>query len=135
MKANLLVCGHKHECLFANIGSMRIWEEYSAKLLVIHRDTDLSFQNHVRILCKSAGRKISMMARIAKYLSVSKRKLHMKTFFESLFNNCPLIWMFCARTLNKKISTLHGRALRIAYNDYTSSFNALLDKGSSVTIH
>ena len=134
-KCHLLVCGHKHECMFANIGSTRIWEEYSAKLLGIHIDRDLSFQNHVRILCKSAGRKISMMARIAKYLSVSKRKILMKTFFESLFNYCPLIWMFCGRTLNKKINTLHERALRIAYNDYTSSFDALLDKDSSVTIH
>ena len=134
-KCNLLVCGHKHECMFANIGSTQIWEEYSAKLLGIHIDRDLSFQNHVRILCKSAGRKISMMARIAKYLSVSKRKILMKTFFESLFNYCPLIWMFCGRTLNKKINTLHERALRIAYNDYTSSFDALLDKDSSATIH
>ena len=52
----------------------------------------------------------------------------MKTFFESLFNYCPLIWMFCGGTLYKKIDTLHERALRLAYNDYTSSFNALLDK-------
>ena len=35
-------------------------------------DADLSFQNHVRILYKSTCRKISMMTRIAKYLSVIK---------------------------------------------------------------
>ena len=80
-KCHLLVCGHKHECMFANIGSTRIWEEYSAKLLGIHIDRDLSFQNHMRILCKSAGGKISMIAKIAKYLSISKRKLLIKTFF------------------------------------------------------
>ena len=44
--------------------------------------------------------------------------------------------LLCGRTFNKKINTLHERALRMAYNDYTSSFmNALLDKDSSVTIH
>ena len=43
--------------------------------------------------------------------------------------------MFCGRPLNKNINTLHKRALQIAYNDYTSSFDALLDKDSSVTIH
>ena len=110
-KCHLLVCGHKDECMFANIGSTWFWEEHSAKFLGIHIDTDLSSQNHVRILCKSAGRKISTMARIAKYLSVSKRKLLMKTFFESLLDYCPLIWMFCGRTLNKKINTLHEQAL------------------------
>ena len=35
-------------------------------------DKDLRFQNHVCILCKSVGRKISMMARIA--MSISKAK-------------------------------------------------------------
>ena len=134
-KCHLLVCGHKNECSFANIGNTCLWEEYSAKLLRILIDTDLSFQNHVYNLCKSAGRKISMMARIAKYLSVSERKILLKTFFESLFNYCPLIWMFCGRSLNNKINVLHERALRIAYNDYTSSFETLLDNDFSVTIH
>ena len=87
--------------MFANIGTTRIWKEYSAKLLGIHIDTDLILQNHVRILCKSAGRKISMMVMIAKYLSVSKRKLPMKTFFESLFDYCPMIVCFVAETLTK----------------------------------
>ena len=76
-----------------------------------------------------------MMARIAKYLSTTKRKILMKTFFESLFNYCPLIWMFCGRSLNNKINVLHERALRIAYNDYTSSFETLLENDFSVTIH
>ena len=41
-KYHLLVCGHKHKSMFANIGSKRIWEEYAAKLLGIHIDTDVS---------------------------------------------------------------------------------------------
>ena len=43
--------------------------------------------------------------------------------------------MFCDRTLNAKINRLHERALRIAYNDYISSFEDLLVKDGSVTIH
>ena len=74
-KCHLLICWYKYEYMFAYIGITRIWEKYSSKFLGIHIDTDLSFQNYVRTLCKSAGKKISMIARIAKYLSVSKRKL------------------------------------------------------------
>ena len=74
-KCHLLVCGYKHECSSANIGNTCIWEEYSAKVPGILIDTDLSFQNPVYSLCKSAGRKISMMARVVKYLSVTKRKI------------------------------------------------------------
>jgi hypothetical protein len=69
-----------------------------------------------------------MLSRIAQYLSESKRKILMKTFFESLFSYCPLIWMFCDRTLNAKINRLHEKALRNAYNDYNSSFEDLIVK-------
>ena len=62
-KCHLLVFGHEHECMFTNIGGTQILEEYSAKLLGIHTDKDLSFQNHVRILCKSAGSKISIVSK------------------------------------------------------------------------
>ena len=43
--------------------------------------------------------------------------------------------MFCSRRLNHKINKLHERALRMAYNDYNSSFEDLLDKDCTVTIH
>ena len=88
-KCHLLVCGHEHECIFANIGNTRLWEEHQAKLLGIHIDSDLNFKYHVHCLCKSAGRKISIMARIAKYLSVSKRKILMKTFLNHYSTTVP----------------------------------------------
>ena len=58
----------------------------------------------------------------------------MKTFIESQFNYCPLIWMY-SRTLNNKIHRLHERALSIVYSDYKSSFCELLEKGKSFSIH
>ena len=58
----------------------------------------------------------------------------MKTFVESQFGYCPLIWMFHGRIVNKNINHLHERALRIAYKDYISAFEDLLKRGKSVTI-
>ena len=43
--------------------------------------------------------------------------------------------MFHSRHLNSKINRIHETALRIAYKDYDSSFNALLEKDVSVNIH
>ena len=37
--------------------------------------------NHLKILCKNAGGKISMMARIAIYLPESKKKVLLRTLF------------------------------------------------------
>ena len=45
------------------------------------------------------------------------------------------MWMCHSRALNTRIHRMHERALRIVYNDYTSTFNMLLDKDKSVTVH
>ena len=43
--------------------------------------------------------------------------------------------MFCQRQSNHMINRIHERALRIAYNNYTASFDDLLIKDHSITIH
>ena len=58
----------------------------------------------------------------------------MKAFIESLFGYCPLVWMFCGRQENKRINHLHEKALRIAYNDYKSTFENLFELDNSVSI-
>ena len=64
-----------------------------------------------------------------------KRKVLVNTFFDSQLNDCPLLWIFCSRSLNHNVNRLHERSLRIAYNDYTATFEDLLAKAKTVTIH
>ena len=59
----------------------------------------------------------------------------MKAFIESQFSYCPLIWMFHSRGVNNKINHLHERSLQIVYKDNISSFEDLLKKDRSFTIH
>ena len=40
-----------------------------------------------------------------------------------------------SRQLNNRINSLHERAMRLVYKDFTSSFTQLLEKDNSVTIH
>ena len=37
--------------------------------------------------------------------------------------------------MNRKINNIHERALRLVYEDYTSSFDELLNKDKSISIH
>ena len=52
----------------------------------------------------------------------------------SQFGYCPLLWMNQNRTLDNRINSLHERALQLVY-DFKSSFQRLLEKDDSVTIH
>ena len=87
------------------------------------------------MICKKANQKLHALARVAKYLDNNKLRILMKTFIDSQFNYCPLIWMFHSRQLNNKINKIHERALRIAYKDSTLSFEQLLTLDKSVCIH
>ena len=59
----------------------------------------------------------------------------MSSFIQSQFSYCPLIWVFCNKKLTRKIDSIHERGLRMIYQDYDSTFNDLLTKNVSVSIH
>ena len=59
----------------------------------------------------------------------------MKTFIESQFNYCPLVWMFHSRTMNNRINKLHERALKLVYKNSELSFEELLELDNSKTVH
>ena len=48
---------------------------------------------------------------------------------------CPLIWLFCTKRANNEINRTHKRALRALCEDYESTFEELLDRDKSKTIH
>ena len=105
------------------------------KLLGIVVDNRLTFEPHVKNLCKKAGQKLHALARIANYMDISKKRSIMNAFILSQFSYCPLIWMFHSRKLNHRINKIHERALRIVYNDHQCTFEELLERDNSFTIH
>ena len=82
-----------------------------------------------------ASATLNALARISPHIDEGKRRLIMNAFFISQFNYCPLAWMFHSRKLINKINRLHKRCLRITYSESSSTFEQLLTKGNSVSIH
>ena len=58
-----------------------------------------------------------------------------QNFFDSHFKYCSFTWMFYSRTTNNKINKLPERALRLENDDYVSTFEELLKKDNSFTVH
>ena len=79
--------------------------------------------------------RLFMLARLSNFMSFKQRRIILKTFIESQFGYCPLIWIFDSRRVNNKINHLHERSLRIVYKDNYSSYVDLLVKDKSFTIH
>ena len=66
----------------------------SEKLLGITIDNKLNFTEHISAICKKVSLKLHALARISKLMSTVKLRTKMKTFIESQFGYCPLVWMF-----------------------------------------
>ena len=103
-KCHLLISGHKIQWIWAMIGTERIWESRSEKLLGVIIDKNLNFKDHKLSVCLKAGRKITALGRISKYLTLDKRKALFKAFIQSQFAYCPIVWMFHDRGIENKIN-------------------------------
>ena len=123
------------EQMYIEVGDQVIWESSQEKLLGVTIDKNLRFKKHVSDICKKASGKLTALTRLATIMPFDKKKLLMNSFIQSQFAYCPLLWMFCSRDMNDKINSIHKRALRMVYLDYTSSYAELLKKDKSVTIH
>ena len=68
-------------------------------------------------------------------MDISKNRSIINAFILSQSSYCPLIWMFHSRTLNHKINKIHELALRIVYNNHQCTFEELLERDNSFTVH
>ena len=80
-KCHFLIAGNKYEYLWVNVGQNRIRESPSEKLLGVIIDLKLKLDKHVESILKSAGRKLSALARMSNVLTFPKLRMLMKSFF------------------------------------------------------
>ena len=96
---------------------------------------NLNFDDHVISPCKKAGRKLGVLARLSKFISLKQKRVLMETFLQSQIGYCLLIWMLYSRKVNSKINHLQEQSLGIVYNDYITLFEDLLNKDNSFKLH
>ena len=89
----------------------------------------------LKIFCIKASKKLQALLCEAPYMKLTKRKFLMNTFSDSQFGYCPFAWMCNSYALNNKINRLHERCIRLLQNDKQLTFEELLEKNGSVSIH
>ena len=107
----------------------------SVKVLGITIDDKLLFREHVRIICQKAAKQLNVLKRLHRYLNFESRMAIYRSFIMSNFTYCPLVWHFCSIEQSRLIEKLQERALRFVYNDFSSSYTALLLRGDHQTLY
>ena len=96
---------------------------------------ELMSDKHVLNVIKKANSKLSTLSRLTKFMILWRKGPLYKAFVESQFKYCPLTWILHSLKTNYKINRLQDRPLRLIYNDHISSFEELLSKDGTFTIH
>ena len=104
-------------------------------ILGITIDKKLSFDCHIRKMCKTSGQKLNALSRITTFLNRDQKSIIFNAMIKSQFSYCPIIWMFSSRRSNNLINKVHERSLRLITNDENSSFETLLQNINDITVH
>ena len=104
-------------------------------ILGITIDNKLTFDSHIKSICRKTGQKLRALSRISPYLETDKKELLFKSVMKSQFSYCPLVWMLCSRHANNLINKIQKRSLRLIMNDKTSPFEHLLQANNEITTH
>ena len=134
-KFQMIFLGAGEEDLSIKIGNFTIQNCNEVKLLGITLDSKLNFYPHILNICGNALSKIKTFRRIRGYLNKRQADLLFYSFIMSPFAFCPLVWMFCSRQADSLLNATHYKALRVTEDNFTSSFDDLLKKSKSVSIH
>ena len=110
-KCHFLFSGHKYETWFVNVGETQIWKSKQQKLLGILIDCDLKFDEYVLSQCKKAGKKLTALIRISKFMTFGQRRNIMEPFLKFQFGYWSLGWMSCGRQTNARINQMLERAI------------------------
>ena len=86
----------------------------------------LDFTEHLNTVCKKANLKLHALSRISRFLSPEQHVLIINAYIKSLFNYCPLVWMFCYRRIMHKMNKIHERSLHLLLKNYKDDFQDLL---------
>ena len=81
--------------IILNINQIKVEESQKTVLLGLTIDNQLTFKDHVDMLCSTANYKLHALRRIRKYLTLKKTKLLYNPFINSQFDYASVMWMFC----------------------------------------
>ena len=58
-----------------------------------------------------------------------------KAFILPHFYYCSCVWHFCSIRNSEKLEALSKRILKVIFNDYSSTYNQLLDKARTISLN
>ena len=83
------------------------------------------------MICKKPAGQLNALLALKSFLNRDQRNIITDSFIYSNFNCCIAIWHFCSKRLMTKNENIQERNPQFGSNDYTSYYEALLNKSKT----
>ena len=99
------------------------------KLLGVHFDQHLSWDEHIKHVQKKISSNLYLLKQIKRYLPLYARKLFFNSYVLPHFDYCCIIWGNCSKTALYKLVKLQKRAARLILDkDYNTRTKVLFSE-------
>jgi exonuclease III len=105
------------------INNQIIEEVDSHKILGITVDNNLSWSEHMTVLCKNISQKVYQLSQIKYFLDPYSKKLFFLAYIQSSIDYASTIWDSASANTLKPLLSLHKRAIKIILNKSESLTN------------
>ena len=121
--------------LVFNIDTVTLKPNTSVKLLGVHLDNQLNFNEHIRYISTKCGKQVNAMARLSRMLSTDSKTNILNSFLLSNFNFCSVVYHQCSMSDARKMERIQKRTLRYVLNDFNSSYKDLLHMAGKPSLY
>ena len=90
-----------------------IEEIESHKVLDLTVDNNLSWSNHIMILCKNIAKKVYQLSKIKHFLNFQARRQFFHAYIQSNIDYASTVWDSVSANILKPLVSLHKRALKL----------------------
>ena len=115
--------------------NITIKDSTSEKLLGVIIDDKLDFTEHHNTVCQKRNLNLHALNRIFRFFSPEQHVLVINAYIKSLFNYCPLVWMFYYRRIMHKMNKIHERSLHLLLKNYKDGIQDLLRSSGDISIY
>ncbi len=140
MKANLdnfqgILFGHTETETEISLGDSNITKSsHNVDLLWLIIDSKLNFSKHIQTTTHKASLKLIALQWLSRWLDPEVRLDYGQTFDLRQFSYCPLVWHFYSHHDVLIMENVQIWLLRNVYDDYESTYDALLLKRKLATL-
>lgn len=89
----------------------------STKLLGVHLDSALSWENHIEHVKNKVSRNLYLLQQIKAFLPLTARKMFVNSYIQPHLDYCCIVWGNCSDALLNELEKLQKKAARLILDE------------------